>query len=240
MDIVEFQKFLKERVILINYASGCFGGFLTSVLYLSDNVWSTVPNDTPVFNYAGAAHTSVNVIENFHDRKSFDPWFALSYDKKLIYLWKNFLFKDIDPNMYYVQRLCSPKHHNEFSEFFNPNKTIIIKPNEKYRELIEKLVYHKILKDFEFEMWGNVKIPKKNGGEVMRRVIAKRTVKHFLDGTVYDQDFVIDFENFLDKDSFLTMMDRIKEKFNIEIDSEKLNVIYDAFYQANSRYINDH
>jgi hypothetical protein len=245
MDLEKFKVFLKQKFIIINYPSGCFGGFLGSVLQLSDDV--VEPNAVEhVFDETGASHkNTMRSFTKFHNLNDLNAWVNLNYQDKLKYLYDNCLVKTIKDKRYIVLLMCCPNYNLDLIDFFDEDKIITIKPNTNHYDILENLIFFKVIgtettNSFleKFSKLKNYKsiIIEKHKQEV-KRIIAKQSVKFFIDDVNYNQKHLYNFELFFDETTFIQMLQAVQKQLSIAIDYSKSINLYREFKKANEKYI---
>jgi len=243
MDLEKFKNFLKQKFIIINYPSGCFGGFLGSVLQLSDDVLK--PNNIEnIFDDKGSSHkNSIKSFKNFHHLTHLNSWIDLNYQDKLKYLYDRCLIPITDDKKYIVLLICCPNYNLELSNFFDENKIITIKPNKNHYKILEELIFFKVngkLKIINFLKKiknYNKKIFLKKDMQKIKRIISKQSAKFFIDDISYGQKNIYEFEYFFDEITFIQMLEKLQKQLDINIDYVKSINLYREFRKANDRYI---
>ena len=248
MDIEEFKKFLKEKVIIINFFPGTCGNFLYSVLCMSDSVNHINKNVDLFFDKYGGAHLNKKIIfKNFHGFLEIERWKKLNSDDRILFLKDNFNSSDASPELYNIVHICSPNNHFELCEVFDRNKIITIGATQFDLKLVQDMFYNKVSKiSYNFNFPPKLQLLIKNNEKYKEKIIKKNFedmfnffLEKFNNFEFDDTDFIITVRNFFDKDVFYKIVSQLEIKFNISLDKEKVNELYDKFISLNSKYIED-
>ena len=239
MDLTKFQNFLKEKIIIVNYPTGCFGGFLTNILYQSENVLTPDGLLLDIFSSTGASHhTYIKTINKFHNIDPIAEWTKLDRLQKLEYLWENFHKEYITTQKYIVVKVCCPQFNDHLCEFFDPNKTFIIKPEAKHFDLLQNLIFHKSLLEYkEYNSLKRFKIDFNKNQEKLKKVIAKTSARFFINDIDYNHDFIIELDTFFSWDRFTSTVNSIEKQLSIKFNHDNIKILYDNFRKLNEQYI---
>ena len=144
MDIEQFKLFLKNNFIIINYPTGCFGGFLATTLCIAEENSLLKDNlnkkEKPLFTDNGSSHQNiVECFNNFHNYDHLNEWVKLNNSERLNYLYENCLVKETDGEKFFIMLICCPSYSNELNEFFNEQKIVTIKPEPNQYKLLTEL-----------------------------------------------------------------------------------------------------
>ena len=245
--LTDFESFLKENIIIINYPSGAFGSFLSQIIQLADNVHKT-EGCVGTFNAQGATHNFYQpVFNNLHDYTDLKKWAKLSVNDRIAFLHTNLNYQ-YDNDHKYVIKICSPESSNSLAEVFNVCNIVNIYVEPADTDLLSKMILHKILipQGVEYivsvakqvcENLNDKKLYEIADQKNFQIALAKKCADYFI-STMNQQNFYdIAFSDFLVEEKFKDKIDKIITKLNLIVSSTEIDSLYTSFINANQKYI---
>lgn len=247
MDIENFKLFLKNKFIIINYPTGCFGGFLGTLLCTAEKNNLLIENLIGVkqntFQKNGSSHQNIKeCILNFHNNDHFSSWVHLSYQQKLEYLYDNCLVKNCNKNTYFLLLICCPNHSEKLIQFFDENKIITIKPDKDHYEILKNLIFFKGFENYEKGLYFKrfkKKINFKKNENKIKEHISKKAARFFINDVDYNQKYLYNLQSFFSKESFIFLIKQIEKQLNLVLDYDVIEKTYEVFHSLNKIYFLD-
>lgn len=239
---------LKKQMFFIFYTPGTFGSFLYHILILSDKFTKYFEDSFDIFDQNNAAHKNIIfVLNNFHGDDDINAWIEIkTREDKDSFLNKNIDVKVKNEKIFQPpQRIATFVGINEIREVFPHTNKIFILFKKESLDIVSKIMGDKIKESVnENAIYSYKKISDLEKNKKRKHLILEKNSKKITEYyynlsesvNIEDTDIVFYFENFFSYDKFLKNLQEILEKFDIQVDKNKVEILYKRFYDINVKY----